>query len=261
MADTQSTTADEPVVETPEVTEATAENKDPEAALEETDEGFGDESSDEGQSEDEPTSEDEDQGEPEESEEEAKPESEEPKEDNLSEAEQRKAHNKEMAEQRIRDKQQREASLKEDQAAYLEKAEDDKDLALRQLQVDAYNNRVDNVSNKLTNGYERALKDFDILSSTDPDVQAEVNQAIDAFQAMYVTVDQHGNPTEVRADFYAFLQSKADSIRKLTGIGARQQVMSKGKEKSKTLTVPSRAPKEPKSDPDVDAFDEEANKW
>ena len=186
---------------------------------------------------------------------------EESKEGEQSDEDKQKALNKEFAEKRIQEKKQREEFQKQQQQEYVEDAEDDQDLALRQLQVDAYNNKVEGNSNKLTNGYEKALKDFDVLRDSSPEIQAELDQALDAFQAMHVTIDQYGNPTDVRADLYQYLQSKAESIAKLTGIGARQQVKSKAKEKSKTFTPPNRTPKEPKKDADMEAFDEEANKY
>lgn len=180
----------------------------------------------------------------------------------LSEEDKQKAFNKEQAERRIQDKQQREATIQEAQQKYLEEADPEKpeDLALRQLQVSAYNNQVKTNTNELTNGYQKALNDFDILRDQSPEVQAELDDALDSFQARYVTLDGYGNPQEVKGDLYQFLQTKADSIRKLTGIGAIRQQNSKGKEKSKTFTPPSKAPKEPKVDPDLAAFDEEAKK-
>jgi DNA repair exonuclease SbcCD ATPase subunit len=175
-----------------------------------------------------------------------------------SEEDKQKSFNREMAERRIQEKQQREQSLKASQQEYLVEAENDQELAVRQLQIDAYDNKVEANSNKLTNAYERALKDFDILADNTPEIKAEVDAALDAFQAMYVTVDAYGNPSDVRGDLYQHLQSKAESIKKLTGIGARKQVEDKSKEKSKAFTPPSKAPKEPKVDPDLLAFDEEA---
>ena len=178
-----------------------------------------------------------------------------------SDEEQRKAYNKQMAEQRIREKQQREAQIKQKQQEYVAEADDDQTLALRQLQVDAYNNKVENNTNKLVNGYERAIKDFPILADSTPEIKAEVDAAIDAFQALHVKVDSFGNPSEVNGDLYKYLQSKADSIQRLTQIGVRKQVNNKAKEKSKTLITPSRTPKEPKVDPDLAAFEEEARRW
>src|SRR6185369_13799006 len=129
-------------------------------------------------------------------------ESSEEEEPELSDEEKQKAFNKEMAERRILEKKQREQTQKEQQQEYLAEAEDDKELVIRQLQVDAYNNKVEGNTNKLTNSYEKAIKDFDILNSDDPVVKAEVDSAIDAFQAQYVTVDDFGNPIDVRSDFY-----------------------------------------------------------
>lgn len=182
------------------------------------------------------------------------------KEPELSDEEKQKQHNREMAEKRIQDKQQREKTIKEQQQEYVAQAEDEKDEAVRQLQVDAYNNKVEGNTNKLTNWYDKAVKEFDILASDDPVVKEEVDAAIDAFQAQYVTIDAYGNPVEVRGDLYQYLQRKADSISKLTGIRTENQKNSKNKEKSKVVTTPSKAPKEPKKDADLDAFDEEAKK-
>lgn len=178
-----------------------------------------------------------------------------PKED------EQKAHNKMMAEQRIREKQERDAQIKQIQQEYVAQAEDDTSLALRQLQVDAYTNKVESNASKLQNGYERAVKDFPILADVTPEIKAEVDAAIDAFQAIHVKIDKFGNPSEINGDLYTYLQNKAASIERLTQIGARKQEQSKAKEKSKTMTLPSRTPKEPKKDPYMDAFMEEANRW
>ena len=170
-----------------------------------------------------------------------------------SDEEKRKAFNREQAEKRIQAKQQRELSIKEQQDNYLAEAEDNRDLALRQLQIDAYTNKVDANTNKLSNGYERAIKDFDVLSSDDPAVKARIDRAIDAFQAMHVKLDGYGNPVDVSGDLYQYLQEEAESISSLTGIGARQQVENKGREKSKTMQTPNRSPKQSK-DPLMDSL-------
>jgi len=177
-----------------------------------------------------------------------------------SEEDKRKAFNKEMAEKRIQEKQQREMSIKEQQEKYLEGIEDPIELATRQTQVEVYNIKVEANTNKLTNAYERAAKDFDVLRSDDPVIKARIDRALDAFQAQHVTLDAYGNPTNVRSDLYQYLQDEADSISQLTQLGKRTQVKDKAQEKSKTFTPPSRAPKEPKVDPDLEAFDEEVKK-
>lgn len=242
------------------------EAQDPEADLENM-EGFdvdddSEETEEQEESEEaEDESEAEEPDEAEESEEDVEQKPEPKKQEAQSDEEQRKAHNREMAQQRLKEKQEREKNIVDSQRKYVDEAKDDHDRALRELQVDAYNNKVESNSNKLTNGFERALKDFPVLQNTSPEIQAEVDSAIDAFQAMHVKLDQYGNPVEVRADFYKYLQTKADSIERLTKIGARKQEENKSREKSKTFTPPDRAPKQPKSDPELDAFDEEAKRW
>lgn len=192
---------------------------------------------------------------------EAEPEQQEQELQTKSNEDEQKAHNKMMAEQRIREKQAREYQIKQMQQEYVAEAQDDQSLALRQLQVDAYTNKVENNTNKLANGYERAVKDFPILADATPEIKAEVDAAIDTFQAIHVKIDKFGNPSEVSGDLYSYLQTKASSIERLTQIGARKQVENKTKEKSKTFTPPNRTPKEPKIDLDLKAFEEEASRW
>lgn len=182
------------------------------------------------------------------------PAEEEPKEDVIS--------NQDAAARRIQEKANKEAVLKRDQQDYLSQADPEKPeaMAIRQLEINAYNNTVNGNTDRLTNNYEKAMNDFPILRDESPQIKAEVDAALDAFQAIHVTIDSYGNPTDVRGDLYKYLQSKADSIKNLTGMGARNQIKSKDKEKSKTFTPPSKTPKEPKKDLDLEAFDEEAAK-
>lgn len=179
----------------------------------------------------------------------------------LTDEEKQKSANNEAAQARIRAREARVARVKQDQSAYVEEARANNDpleIAVRELQVTSYNNTVDATENKLTNGYNKALADFPVLSTKDPVIQAEIDGAIDAFQAQYVKIDAYGNAVAINGDLYATLQAKAESIEKLTGIRATNQAKSKGKEKSKTLVTPQRQPKSPKKDPDLDAFDQEA---
>lgn len=188
---------------------------------------------------------------------------EESEETELSDEDKQKQANNEMAQRRIQEREARITRVKEAQAAYVAEAsqnQDPLDAAVRQLQVDAYNNTVDRNTNQVKSQYDKAVADFPILTTNDPVIQAEIDAAIDAFQAQYVTIDAYGNPAAVNGDLYATLQAKADAIEKLTGIRVSNQEKNKGKEKSKTLQTPNRAPKEPKKDPMMDAFDEEANK-
>lgn len=155
----------------------------------------------------------------------------------------------------------KEKSKREAQDKYLQDAEDNHDLALRQLQIDAYNNRVQNNTNKLQNDLDKAAAHIDLLKTGSPEVKEALLEAVDEFEAMYVVKDGNGDPVEVKGDLFAHLQKKADSIRRLTGVGERKAKQDKGKTKSRTLSAPSRAPKQAKTDPDLEGFDEEADRW
>lgn len=262
MADEQSTSTDTSVDEAVDTSVSEDESTDSDDVdledIEVTPEELGDTDPDTEESDDEAEADKEATDEP--SEDESDEESEETE---LSDEDKQKQANNEMAQQRIQEKEARIARVKEDQAQYVADAtknQDPLDAAVRQLQVDAYNNAIERNESTVKNDYQRALNDFEVLRTSDPAIQAEIDSAIDAFQAQYVQIDAYGNPTAVNGDLYATLQVKADSIAQLTGIRNTNQSKSKSKEKSKTLTTPSRAPKEPKVDPDMAAFDEEAAK-
>lgn len=172
-----------------------------------------------------------------------------------------KKHNQEMAARRIAEKQAREQELARQQQDFLENAEDDKDLALRQLQIEAYNNKVERNQGKLENGLERAYSSIDLLQNGTPEVKEELLRRLDAFEQQNVQFNDFGHPVEVKGDVYEFLKKEADSIKRILGEGAKTQAKAKTDQKSRTTALPSRAPKQPKADPDLDEFDKELAKW
>lgn len=172
-----------------------------------------------------------------------------------------KKHNAEMAQRRIAEREAKEAAKYDQQNQFLQEAEDARDLAVRQLQVDAYNNRVEANANKLQNGIDKAVVSIDLFQSGTPEQKEALLEALDDFEAYHVRKDINGDPIEITGDVYQHLQKKADSIRRLTGVGARQETKAKQTAKARTDTLPTRAPKEPKEDPAMAAFDEEANRW
>lgn len=250
---------DAPVVEAEapaeDVTSDDVELEDIEVSDEELD-GFEDEESDNEEESEESQDSDEsnDSNESPDSEEESEEVSE-PTEEVDEEAE-RKKRNAEYAQKRIAEREAKAKELKDSQQEYLKDAEDDKDLALRQLQIDAYNNKVDFNTNKLQSGIDKAAANIDLLSADAPAEAREfLLNSLDEFEALYVTRDQYGNPTDVKGDVYTFLQNKADSVKRLTSIGARTQTKAKDDAKTRTMTPPSKAPKEPKKDSDLEDFD------
>lgn len=155
----------------------------------------------------------------------------------------------------------RQADKSNQQEQYIDAAEDEKDLALRQLQVDAYNNKVEGNINKLQNGIDKAIAGIDLFKTGTPEQKERLLREVDKFEALHVRKDRNGDPVEVTGNIYTYLQEEADSIRRLTGVGARQQVRDKSKTKAKTLTPPASKPKPAEVDPDVEAFDAEAERW
>jgi cytochrome oxidase Cu insertion factor (SCO1/SenC/PrrC family) len=92
-------------------------------------------------------------------------------------------------------------------------------------------------------------------------------QAVDDFEARFVEKDENGDFVDIRIDpetgekanVQTYLANRAEAIRKLTGLGAKQQEQAKKSQKKRTTTLPTRKPVK-KSDPMMDAFDEEADR-
>jgi hypothetical protein len=220
-----------------------------EAATEETDEAEED-SDDAVESED--TTEDE-----------VEPQTTEPEEDSTTskDDEERKRHNQEMAQRRIQEREAKRQKQAEDQDNYLKEAEDATDQALRQLQVDAYNNRVMMVTNQVQSDVISARDSIDLFTSKDPIVRESMLKALDDFETYHIKKDEYGNMTGVTADVRQYLHAKADEIRTLTSIGARQQTEKKKAQQSRTTTPPAKSPPRAKVDPDMEAFDSVANSY
>lgn len=165
------------------------------------------------------------------------------------------------AQKRIAEKQVKDEAKHQEQAEYLQAAENDQQLAVRQLQIDAYNNRVEFNANKLESGIDKAVANIDLLSKGSPEVKRELLRAVDDFEKMYVKYDSNGDPVQVTGDVYQYLTERADSIRRIQDVGARQSKQARSKATTRTTTLPSKTPKEIKGDPDLDAFAEEAKRW
>ena len=200
----------------------------------------------------------------EESEEEVKEESEEseePEAESDGQTDDQKEQARKAYEARQQARLERQQAKEELAKQHLEAAQDEQDLALRQLQIDAYNNKVNANSDRLTNQYEKALNSIEVFKEPTPEVAEYLNQAIDEFEARFVQMDELGNPVSVNGDLYAFLQTKAGLVEKLTQLGARREKQSSAKEKAAVTPAPSAPAKEPKQDAAVKAFDDEFDRW
>lgn len=184
----------------------------------------------------------------------------------------KKRHNDEMAKARIAEAKAKRAAEEARKAAedatierYLADAGDDADeRQRRENNVEQYRIREEKISlnqERLETGIEKAIAKIPLFQTGSPEVQEELARSLDDFERMYVRKDANGRPLEVHHNVFEYLQAKADSIERLTGLGARQQVTSKTKQKTRVDTPPVRAPKKAKADPGLDAFDEEANRW
>lgn len=180
----------------------------------------------------------------------------------ISDEEARKRYNDEMAKRRIAEKQlrqEREQREQENLQRYLAEAQDDEvELERRKAEVERYNlqrEKAGVLQEKLSVGIDKAIATIDLFRTGTDEVKEELAKSLDDFEKMHVKKDKNGNYLSVDADVYQFLQEKADSIRRLTGIGARQQAKQKATEKMRTVTPPTRTPKEPKVDPDLADFD------
>jgi len=152
-------------------------------------------------------------------------------------------------ETRQAEKAKRDAVVAKQQEEYLAEAQDQQDLALRQLQIDAYTNKVEMNVSKLQTGYDTALKDIDIFRNPTPEIAEYLSDALDEFQAKHVQLDELGNPIAVTGDINQFLSNKANLVQKLTQVGARNERVAKAKQSSAVTPTPTGSPKKPKTDP------------
>lgn len=178
-----------------------------------------------------------------------------------------KERNRKYAEQRIAERESRERErqvelAKEDVRLeqYLQAAQDDEvEYVKRQAEVQQrlmQRERVGMNRERLEVGIDKAVASIDLFRTGTPEVKQELADAIDDFLSMNVVTDQFGDPIEVRGDIAQFLQKRADSIRRIQGVGARSEVKKRSQAKARTVAPPSKTPKQPKVDEDLKDFDD-----
>lgn len=235
-------------------TEVEEEALDTEAELENDDTSFEEEG------EETEHEEEEEQANDSESEEESETEVEpEPTENTDPEAD-RKQKAREAYAERERKRKERELEKQEEHQKYLDDATDDTDRALREVRLEAYIGRIERNQDKIQTGLDKAVANIDLLTKGTPEQKEALEDAYQEYLQMYVTTDKNGDPVEVKADVYEYLQKKADIIKRLTGVGERNGAKAKNTARSRTDTIPTRSPKENK-DEMLDGFDEEASRW
>lgn len=194
-------------------------------------------------------------------------------------AAERKRYNEEMARARVAERKAREEAeqlRKERQESniqrYLDEAEDDEvERERRQVNVEQFRlqeERVQLNTDRLQNGLERALGSIDLFRTGSNAAKEELLASVDDFEQKYIQKDKHDRILQIgidpstgkQADIVAYLQRKADSIKRLQGEGASQQVRQKSNERARTMTPPGKVPRKPKTDEQLEAFFEEARR-
>lgn len=184
---------------------------------------------------------------------------EEPKE--VSEAE-RKRLNDEYAKRRIAEKQlaaERQQREAENLQRYLDEAGDDEfERERRELEVNKFQiskERSDLNTQRIEVGLDKAVAEIDLFrNGTDEQIQ-ELDNAYQDYLKLHVRYDQQGNVLSVDKDITEHLKARAETILKLSGVGARQEAKDRKLTKARTDTLPTRPPKEAKVDSDVADFD------
>lgn len=182
----------------------------------------------------------------------------------LTEEQQR---NHDAAARRIATKQKRQEATDLAQKEWVAQGKNQTQRDVRELQIAAYNNQIRDTQVTLKSGIGQAqAAATDLFNSKDALVRDSIVEAIDSFEAKFVEKDEFGNMVGIRvdpstgeqADVQQYLLKEAERIRGLTATGAKRQVQAKKSQKTRVATLPTRKPVR-KSDPMLDAFDEEAS--
>lgn len=150
----------------------------------------------------------------------------------------------------------RKAKLTSEQREYVnEEGLNDDQKVIRQLQVDAYNNKVASNTKDLESGIEKALTSIELFKTGTPAIKQKMLDAVDTFERLHVVKNEIGDPIEVTGDVYEYLANEAKSIEALIAEGARKQAKDIGQTKSKAMPKPTAKPTAKEVDKDIDDFD------
>lgn len=174
---------------------------------------------------------------------------------------------KEAALRRDAERKLREAEQKREAESlqrYLDDASSDQvELAKREREVNNYvltKQKSEVLSEKLDVSMQKAVLDLG-LKDMDEATANFVGRRLDEFETTRVVKDHNGNILDIRGDVYQYLKDELGSIQSFRSSGAREQTKKKAKEKVAVIPKPTRTPKEKPVDDDMNAFDEEADRW
>ena len=142
----------------------------------------------------------------------------------------------------------------------LAKIEDNTQRQLAELQVKDALREIHDVRTSLVTDNEFARRDFEVFNpKSDSYNEAAYDHFLSEYEAAYVVKDQQsGEVIGTRGpSLYQYLQSKAELISNLTQAGARKGQQNEAKMRARVETPSVAAPKQPKADAFLDAFDKE----
>lgn len=178
-------------------------------------------------------------------------------EDDTTKVDVAKQRNNDAAQKRIAE---REAKKQKDIEEYLEDAKDDDDRAIREERLERYQDRVERTADKIETALDKAVAHIPELTNGSPAIKKALEDAYQTYLRTEVVYSNLGDPVRLNGDVFQYLQKEAEKLRDVRADGAREQEKKKSTQKSRTDLATTRAPKEAKSDPLLDAFDEEVAK-
>lgn len=173
-------------------------------------------------------------------------------EQELDPEESRKAEARRRYEERERVRAERRARVEEHTRDYVDSAEDETDKRIRAIEVQRYNEIVENNENVLINDFDKAKTNPDLqIFNPDSDQfnQKLYEKAIKDFHDGQIVYDDNGNMVKVKGSLYKHLTEMADIFHGAIRSGEFQQVRAQRKMTASADIKPVATPKATKKDP------------
>lgn len=159
-------------------------------------------------------------------------------------------------EERQRAIQERNARIAEQNKDYLEKATDEYDQRLRQMEVQQYSSLIENNENTLIGEFERVKANPD-LQIFNPENKEEFNEkaynkAVRDYNAGYIQYDAYGNMIQIKGSLFEHLKETADLLQGAVKSGAVKQVRATRQMKNTADQKPAATPKQQQKDAVLD---------
>lgn len=143
--------------------------------------------------------------------------------------------------------QARRERIRETGEEYVKAGDDEYDQRLRNMEVEAYANKVEANENTLIGEYDRvkANPELQIFNPDSPEFNQRVyDKAMRDFSAGYIVTDQQGNFVEVKGSLFEHLKETADLLGSAVTSGKFQQVRDSKKNRSQADPKPAASPRD-----------------